>query len=227
MKGKTELSEERAFDKNIEFIFGGTFDPVHLGHLNVIHSLRKAFPDWLIRLLPCSLPALKKETNTSFAHRVVMLELAVKNISGIVIDQRENDRNGKSYTLDSLISLSNEEPSKIRILVVGLDTIESMHKWFQCQELKKYCHLIYVARPNSSSEELDKQMQRLGFFVENTIEKLKSYHCGYYSYLKIEEKALSSSEVRSHLLKGVSVKNMLPTGVKEYIIKNMLYQQEK
>jgi len=222
--GETSITEELAFNEKIEFIFGGTFDPIHLGHLNVIYSLRKAFPDWLIRLLPCSLPAFNKETNTSFAHRVAMLRIAVKNISGIVIDQRENDRNGKSYTLDSLKSFYTEDPSRIRVLVVGLDTIASMHQWFQCQELSKYCHVVYVARPNCDFENIDKQMQELGFYWETKVEALKNNHCGYYSCLKIEEKTTSSSEVRSHLLKGADVEDMLPVGVKEYIVKNKLYQ---
>lgn len=208
---------------NIELIFGGSFDPVHLGHVNVIKSLRKAFPDWLIRLMPCSVPALKLATSASFEQRVDMLQLAIKNISDVVIDKRENDRVGKSYTLDSLKSLSKENVNRKRVLVIGTDTLMSMNQWYQWQELKNHCHLIYVSRPNVNIEEPAKEMQRLGFNLAASAHELENSNIGYYYCLKIEEKDISSSEVRSHLLRGLSVDKLIPENVKEYIVKNQIY----
>jgi len=208
----------------IELIFGGSFDPVHQGHLNVINSLRKHFPDWSIRLLPCSVPALKEPTSASFKQRVAMLELATKAIKGIVIDQRENDRFGKSYTLDSLKSLAKENPNVKRALVVGADTLKSMHKWFHWQEVREYCHLIFVNRPGYDINDLAKEMKLLGFVLVKNKHELESSQGSKYYCLIIEEKDISSSEVRSHLLNNLSVDRFIPNNVNEYIVKNKIYQ---
>jgi len=211
---------------NIEFIFGGSFDPVHFGHINVIEKLRQTYPEWPIRLLPCAVPPLKDATGASFSQRVDMLSIVTTDIKNVLIDERENKRNGKSYTLDSLKSLSEEYPLSHYVLVVGADTLKSMYDWYQWQQLKDYCHLLLVNRPGSLISDVGKLMRQLGFSCSNNAQELEKMPSGHYYCLNIEEKDISSTGIRSQLQKGLSVEHLIPGKVVDYIKKNLIYQQE-
>lgn len=210
---------------NIEFIFGGSFDPVHFGHINVVEKLREECPAWPIRLLPCALPALKDATSVSFERRVDMLKLATDHLDKIVIDERENKRTGKSYTLDSLHSLTQELQATRFVLVVGADTYESMKLWHQWQRLKDYCHLLLVNRPGVLVNDVSKGMAQLGFECTKNIQKLEIMPAGHYYCLSIEEKDISSTGIRSLLHRNLSVEQLIPSKVIDYIKKNLIYSQ--
>ncbi len=212
--------------ENIEFIFGGSFDPIHIGHINVIERLREKCPSWPIRLLPCSVPVLKNKLSASFEQRVEMLAIATNHIDHIIIDERENKRLGKSFTIDSLQSLIQEVPERRPVLVIGADTYESVKLWHQWQQLRDYCHLVLVNRPGVAIGDVNKGMEQLGFDCAKNIQKLELVPAGQYYYLNIEEKDVSSTGVRSQLSGGLSVEQLIPNKVIDYIKKNLIYQKE-
>ncbi len=211
---------------NIEFIFGGSFDPIHSGHLNVIEALRKSCSTWPIRLLPCAVPALKNATSASFKQRVEMLRLATQSFDDLSIDERENRRNGKSYTVDSLQSFRQENPQKIAVLVVGGDALASMNQWYHWQQLADFCHLLVVNRPGAPLDKIEGLMQQLGFSCVLDLQKLEITLSGRYYCLTIEEKDISSTQVRTQLADGLSVDKFIPDCVNDYIKKQRIYQQE-
>ncbi|MCF6194792.1 MAG: nicotinate (nicotinamide) nucleotide adenylyltransferase, partial [Kangiellaceae bacterium] len=136
--------------KQTEFVFGGSFDPVHLGHVNLLAHLQRFAPSWRIRILPCAMPPLKRRTIASFEQRVTMLKLGLDNLEQsekITIDQRENDRLGKSFTFDSLQNLRGESPDVDLVLVLGADAISSISQWYRVEDLNQLCHLMIVNRP--------------------------------------------------------------------------------
>ena len=226
---ETELSEwfnNLSNGANIEFIFGGSFDPVHIGHINVIEKLRENCSDWPIRLLPCAVPALKNATSGNFEQRVNMLRIATEHIDNIVIDERENARMGISYTIDSLQDLTEEKYLTKFVLVIGMDTFKNMNQWHQWHHLKDYCHLLLVNRPGSSIENIDSEMRQLGFDCTKNVQKLELLSSGHYYCLNIEEKDISSTGIRSNLQRGLSVKSLVPSKVIDYIKKNLIYQKE-
>jgi len=212
---------------NIEFIFGGSFDPVHIGHINVIDKLREKCPGWPIRLLPCAIPALKNTTTASFAQRVKMLGIATEHIENLIIDERENKRAGKSYTLDSLQSLTQEIPATKFVLVIGADTFKSLQLWHHWQQLKDYCHLLLVNRPGIQTGDVKKEMALLGFVCTKNIQKLELMPAGHYYCLDMEEKDISSTGIRSQLHGGLSVEQLMPCKVIDYIKKNLIYSQSE
>ncbi len=217
---------------NIEFVFGGSFDPVHYGHLNIIKSLNQFFPEWPIRLLPCSVPPLKEKSNASFNQRVSMLKIAIAPLlskssavqDNIIIDEREGQRAGKSYTLDSLKSLALEEPLINRVLVVGMDTLLNMLQWNQWQELSSFCHLMLIARPGTTDVGVEKIMHKLAFSCTKDSHKLEITPSGRYYYLNIKERDISSTEIRSLLKKDSSVFELIPKSVYDYMNENQIYQ---
>ena len=210
--------------ENIEFIFGGSFDPIHRGHENIICSLREKCIAWPIRLLPCAIPALMNRTSASFQNRVNLLKLAIRGISNIIIDERENVRQGTTYTIDSLLEMVKEDCSKRRVLVLGTDSVESLPNWHQCEQLSDYCHIVIINRPGSCPFDPAILMKQLNFQIEHNIIDLKKYTNGRYSSLLVEEKDISSSEVREKLRKGLSVERYVSASIKNHIQKNHLYR---
>ncbi len=208
---------------NIEFVFGGSFDPVHIGHISVISHLRQECPEWTIRLLPCSVPALKKATSASFEQRVDMLKLATEDVDYVVIDEREHHRQGKSYTLDSLQSLAKENVGRTSVLVVGADTVLTMDQWHRWQTLAHHCHLVLVKRPGSLIVDIEKVMQPLGFVCTKNIQELELTPYGRYYCLNIEEKDISSTEIRNRLTNKQTIDSLIPNCVNDYIKKNFIY----
>jgi nicotinate-nucleotide adenylyltransferase len=214
--------------EHCEFVFGGSFDPIHFGHLNIIKSIKAQFPANLIRIMPCAIPALKDNTAASFEQRVDMLKLAIAELPkssklNIVVDKKENQREGFSFTLDSLIELSHELPNQNWLLVIGADSLNNMTQWHQWQQLAKHCHLVIVKRPGSKINEFERLLQQLGFSCAKNSQELAINAFGRYYCLNCEEKDISSTRIRSHLKRGLSVDKLLPLNVIDYIKKESLY----
>lgn len=218
---------ERKFgESNVktEFVFGGSFDPVHLGHLHVMESLRELCASWSLRVLPCSVPPLKNLASASFEQRVAMLKLVTDSIDNLQIDERENKREGKSYTLDSLQSLAQQYPSKNFVLVVGGDTLKSMNQWHEWQQLANYCHLLLVNRPGTKIENIVTLMYQLGFNRVKKVQELEVTPNGRYYCLNMEAFDISSTEIRTRLSNGLSVDKLISKRVMDYIKKNFIYK---
>ncbi|WP_444996914.1 nicotinate-nucleotide adenylyltransferase [Aliikangiella sp. IMCC44359] len=209
-----------------EFLFGGTFDPVHYGHIGVIEALTQLSPDIPIRLLPCAIPALKSLPQTTFQQRVEMLELGVSNYSSVIIDQREQLRSKPSYTYETLEMLRQDYSNKRFFLVMGMDSLLSLKQWFQWKSLSQICHLVIVNRPGVTISQAEQACKACGFYLEQTFEKVTLYPVGRCFLLKMPEKKQSSTEIR-HLIKNKrTLDSMLPQSVIEYIRNNHLYESE-
>jgi len=208
----------------MELVFGGSFDPIHLGHLNVIANLAKTFPSLPIRIVPCSIPALKSQTGANFEQRVDMINLSLKPFQQVVIDQRENRRDGKSYTVDTLLSLSKEFPERRFVLVVGADILDSMSQWYRWKTLPKLCHLLVVNRPNYKMDDLAELTEQLGFSEVKGIDELMASSNGCYSCLNIEEVDVSSTEIRENFTNGLSNDKFISNDVFNYINNNLIYK---
>ena len=184
---------------DVEFIFGGSFDPVHFGHLHIIDSLQELGTHWPIRVLPCSVPALKKQTSATFAQRVEMIHLAVKDYENVTIDQREGARAGKSYSYDTLCQLTDEFSGRRLILVIGSDNLGSIGEWSHANQLASLCHLLVVNRPNSSVEQQQEQLIKLGFESTHSHLQLASKPSGLFYCYTITERETSSTAIREWL----------------------------
>lgn len=209
-----------------EFVFGGSFDPVHLGHINLLTHLTQFFPSWKVRILPCATPPLKERTIASFEQRVVMLELGLENIAqfeNITIDQREHYRLGKSFTFDSLQDLKCENPNVNLVLVLGADAISSINQWYRVADLSQLCHLMVVNRPGTELDKLESSLQELGFNCAKSKQELELEPFGRYHCHTIEERDISSTQIRERLAKHQSVDHLLCANVINYIADHRPY----
>jgi nicotinate-nucleotide adenylyltransferase len=128
-------------------LFGGTFDPVHYGHLRVAAELAIALDVAEVRLVPAADPPHRPAPGASAADRVAMIELAIAGCDGVGIDLCEVERGGKSYTVDTLRVLRQAAPSRALAWVVGADAFLGLTSWHRYRELPELAHLVVVQRP--------------------------------------------------------------------------------
>ncbi len=225
----TEFAKQNNLLKkmHLEFLYGGTFDPIHLGHIAVIQALRELAPKVPVRLLPCAIPALKSIPGGRFEQRVEMLRLGCKEIPEVTIDTREQLRNEKSYTIDTLQELSEEMPQKCWVWVMGVDSLQELHRWYKWQQLKDFCHLLVINRPGYTDELYLQQSRAAGFEPASRFIELGESLSGKSFWLKMPEKTQSSSKIRRMSINDDSFDTMLPQSVIEYIRQHRLYESEK
>jgi len=128
-------------------IFGGTFDPIHIGHLRTAYELMNHLDLAQIRFVPCRLPPHQKSPHASTDVRLAMLHAAVTGNGDFVIDDREFNREGVSYSVDTLESFRDEFPKRSLGLVLGMDAFLGFETWHRWQDILKLAHLIVARRP--------------------------------------------------------------------------------
>jgi len=193
--------------QNLEFVFGGSFDPVHNGHLGVIRaliglSISDLSAKGVVRIIPCARPALKAANSLPFAERVKLLELALSkdeqiDLSKVTIDTMESLRSGPSYMIDSLRTLCKQSLDTRYCLVIGADLLDSLEQWKAIEEFHRLCHLVVVNRPMNLVKNSKESVRRLGFEIVNTSEALLKQKYGQCFFLAIDEINISSTELRN------------------------------
>ena len=131
-------------------IFGGTFDPIHCGHLRAIVELRDALALDEVRVIPCARPAHRDAPAAPPAARVAMLRAALRAMHGCVVDERELARPGPSYTVDTLAELRDERPTAALCLLLGHDAFAGLAQWHRWRELFTLAHVVVARRPGAA-----------------------------------------------------------------------------
>jgi nicotinate-nucleotide adenylyltransferase len=204
-------------------IFGGTFDPVHFGHLRAALEAREKLGLADFRLLPAGTPPHRSGTAASAEHRLKMLQLAVSKYSGFRVDDREVRREGNSYMVDTLREIREETGASPLILMIGQDAANALDSWYQWQTIFDLAHLVIMRRPESMiswSGELQDQMQRR--LVQET-EQIKKKSAGLVVSLEVTQLAISATGIRNLLRAGRSPRFLLPDKVIDYIMQHQLY----
>lgn len=197
-------------------IYGGSFNPPHLGHISAVNTVvSELAPDRILIIPDCLAPHKAMAENTPSAeHRLEMCRLAFGDIPGTEISDIEIRRGGRSYTVDTLEQLTALYPEDEFFLVIGSDMLTSFTTgWYRFEDILKMCTLTVISREIDDLEEL-----------EMNAEKLRVKYGGRVIILKNHKSVLlSSSEVRQAIL-DCNVKGMLSEEVREYIKENGLYK---
>ena len=204
-------------------IFGGTFDPVHYGHLRAALEAREMLKLEDFRLLPAGTPPHRSTTMASGIHRLAMLRLAVAEHSGFRVDDREVRREGNSYMADTLREIRDETGDSPLMLIIGQDAANALDSWHQWRTIFDLAHLVIMRRPESRlawSGELQNQMERR---LARNPEQLRERAGGLILPLEVTQLAISSTGIRTQLLAGQSPRFLLPDAVIDYIEQNKLY----
>ena len=128
-------------------IFGGTFDPIHYGHLRTAFELLQALRLGELRFMPAGNPPHREQPMASAEQRVAMVRAATAGQPGFTVDDRETRREGPSYSVDTLAGLRAEHPTRPLCLIVGMDAFLGLPKWHQWQDILKLAHLVVAHRP--------------------------------------------------------------------------------
>lgn len=206
-------------------VLGGTFDPVHYGHLRSALELVEHLQLDHLRLMPCAVPPHREEPRCSAQHRAAMIELAVAPEPRLICDARELQRSGASYTIDSLIDLRREVGLDRSIcLVVGCDAVLGIEDWHRWQELLDWTHIAVIGRPGWQLPRAGAVAQWLDRHLADSGAALRRGAAGSILIETLRPLAISSTEIRQLLRTGQSVRYLLPESVLNYIETHNLYQ---
>ncbi|WP_144393074.1 nicotinate-nucleotide adenylyltransferase [Pleionea sediminis] len=209
----------------LKVILGGTFDPIHYGHLRLAENLHNLIPKAQITFMPSATPPHRETPSVSARQRSEMLELAIKGIEHFNLDTRELQRQGESYSLLSVNEIKKENPDTRIIWIMGDDAYAKLHTWFGWQELVEKVSFVVVARPGALQSEPAKA-------VVNTlsqccsIEELLTFSSGAVFRHICPLLEISASNIRELLMRNLSCRFLLPESVLNYIKQNDLYSHK-
>ena len=209
-------------------ILGGTFNPIHFGHLRMAQELADALNLDSVRFIPAANPPHKDAPGISAEQRAAMVKLAIADNHSFVFDDRELHRAGASYTLDTLLSLREELGRETSItLFMGSDAFTKFDTWHRWQEIINHCHIALVQRPQLRGHD-HKLSKTLETFLHNHYSEngddLHQQAAGFVTMRRITALDISSTAIRQALQHGDSVRYLIPDNVIEYIQQHQLYQ---
>jgi nicotinate-nucleotide adenylyltransferase len=206
-------------------LLGGTFNPIHNGHLHLAGQLLEQLHFDEIHFIPSAAPPLKIAPEVSAQDRAEMVKLAIAGNPKFTLDLRELTRDGKSYTTDTLISLRGELGQAVSLcLLMGYDAFLGLPKWHCWQALLNYAHIVVVNRPQASQEPSDELRQLLEAHKTGTLSALLDAASGAIYFAEIPPLDISSTAIRARLASGQSVDTMIPADVLGYIRQHHLYE---
>lgn len=204
-------------------IFGGTFDPIHIGHLRSAIEVREALACDELRFIPCHQPPHRAEPSANSAQRLHMLELAIAEEPGLAVDAREIRRDGPSYTIDTLTELRAEIGAKSALhLIIGMDAFAELHTWRRWQELLRFANIVVMQRPDSLLPQHGPVADLLrAQRVE--LSEVKTKSSGAIAIVQLTPLPISATAIRALIRAQRSPRYLLPDGVWEFIRTNRLY----
>lgn len=200
-------------------IYGGTFDPIHFGHLRTALEVQETFSLTQVRLIPCA-QSPHKMTHTTPQKRMAMLMLAIQNQKILRVDRREIERSGYSYTIDTLKSTRAEIADMPLLLFMGTDAFATITAWRQWQRLFDYAHIVVMTRPYYQPQPL---IEFLNLKLTQTKHDLSNKPAGCLFFQPVTALDISATYIRKLVAMGMSPRFLLPDAVIDYIQQHKLY----
>ena len=211
-------------------LLGGTFDPVHYGHLRLADDVRIALSLPQVRLIPAGDPPHRPAPHASAADRLAMLELARAEFPALTIDPREINRTGKSYTVLTLEELRSEDSRRPLLWIIGADSLLGLPEWHRWRELFDLAHLVVAERPGVSLEaELPAVLAgewKARLTSDPALLRERAFGAIYRQ--RVTPQPISASAIRAAIARGAdsiaAVRGLLPDSVLAYIGRYGLYR---
>lgn len=205
-------------------VFGGTFDPVHIGHVQSARELKQLLQLDELRLLPCHRPPHRATPGVSSEDRLAMVELAIADEPGLLVDGRELKRDAISYTVDTLSELRGELGEQPALcLIMGTDAFANLTQWHRWQALLTMAHIIVMARPDSMMPDDKELMALVAERRINNPDQLSDQPAGSILLVSLTAYPVSATSIRRSIAKGDSVESQLAPAVLDYIERHQLY----
>ena len=208
-------------------IFGGTFDPVHYGHIKPALYVKQALNLSQLRFVPNRTPPHREPPWLSAEQRLQLLQCAAKDYPDIIIDQRELDRDGPSYMVDTLRSLKHEFAGENLCLIIGMDAFSGISRWHEWRSIFDYCHLVVTTRPGYRQQTIAEQMnaedyQFLADRITQDVDALSARESGKILLQSVPQLDISSTQIRQMLSSGIDISQWVPETVHKQLMRNIV-----
>jgi nicotinate-nucleotide adenylyltransferase len=204
-------------------IFGGTFDPIHHGHLALATNVLDHTPIDTLLLMPCYQPVHKKAPQASAKDRCAMIQLAIKDKPRLKLECCEIDRAEPSYMIDSLPALAKKYPNATLTLILGMDSFNQINHWKNWQQLSDMCHIMVVQRPGHT---LTTDKKLLAWIEQKRCDNLalmQHTSHGHLTFHTMPPVDISATWIRHCLHNNEDSSFLLPKSIFDYIHDHHLY----
>ncbi|MDM7322595.1 MAG: nicotinate-nucleotide adenylyltransferase [Gammaproteobacteria bacterium] len=202
-------------------ILGGTFDPVHYGHLRLAEEMREALGLTQVRFIPAFQPPHREPPVASAHQRLAMLYLALQDNKAFTVDTREYERGGPSWMVDTCASLRASYSDRPLVLIMGMDAFNGFTRWRDWQGILARVHLAVATRPGAT---LTAEAAQLLAEYASSAAELKQAPAGRIVEVPIAALDISATRLRELAAQNHSTRYLLPEAVREYLLRNRLYR---
>jgi len=202
-------------------LFGGTFDPVHYGHLKPLNELQQYLAADAVHVLPASVPPHRPAPLASSEQRQNMLQLALREYPGFILDSRELERSGPSWTVLTLQSFRQQYPDASLCLVMGSDAFNGLSSWYHWQQIPQLANIIVIER---AGMETAKRPDWATEHLVRDVDSLRESKSSSLLFVSLKGYDISATEIRQRMAQKLDVTGMLPDKVIDYIRQNGIYQ---
>ncbi|MEA2080836.1 MAG: nicotinate-nucleotide adenylyltransferase [Pseudomonadota bacterium] len=204
-------------------ILGGTFDPVHFGHLRPALDVQQALEIPCVQLVPCRVPPHRDPPQGSPEQRLELLRLAVADEPALDIDTRELGREGPSYMVETLESLRAEKAEESLCLALGMDALLGLESWYRWRKIAKLCHLVVMQRPGKQWPKQGALAHLVSKAHTDALSQLHDRPAGCVFGVPVTQMAVSSTQIRELLAAGKSPRYLMPDAVLKRIKQERWY----
>ena len=204
-------------------LFGGTFDPIHLGHLRTALELKQDLGLAEIRFTPCGLPPHGKEPAAPAALRRDMIAAAIDGQPGFTLDDRELTKTAPAYTVESLEALRQELPGQPLAFIVGMDAFGDIDTWHRYAELIGLAHIVVVSRPGAALPDAGYAAELLAAHAAADAAALAATPAGCVVVQPVTPLDISSSAIRTLMRRNASPRFLVPDAVARIIATSGCY----
>ena len=205
-------------------ILGGTFDPIHYGHLRTALDVQQCLALDEVRFIPCGEPAHRNKPIAEPLQRLAMVRAAIAGQDKFTLDDREIQRNGPSYMVDTLTSLKNDFKSESLCLILGADAFNGLEQWYQWQKIFDLANIVVMQRSERSAQiELNKRLLSLlkGRFVD--ADDFKTKQNGAICFVPVTQLDISATKIRAQWQQNKDLQFLLPDSVITLIQQQNIY----
>jgi len=204
-------------------ILGGTFDPIHLGHLRLALELQEALTLSRVHIIPCYRPVHRKTPIASPAERLAMVECAVHNEPALLADDREIRRHNPSYMIDTVLEMRAEMPNSSLCLLIGIDAFLGFASWHRWREILDHVHLVVAHRPHYQLPTTGVIADLLTSHLRADPAYIREHQAGGILLRPITQLEISASDIRKQFAMGRNPRYLLPDQVYDYIKQQGFY----
>jgi len=204
-------------------VFGGTFDPIHYGHLRTAFEMLQALRFDEVRFMPCGNPPHRPTPHAPASLRLKMVQVATQGQRGFVVDDRELQRDGPSYSVDTLAALRGEFPLWPLALIIGMDAFLGLPKWYHWREILELAHIVVAHRPGWRAPDMGPLGELLADRGTHRIGDLHQAKAGFIFIHDVTQLEISSTEIRELVAAGRNPRFLMPDSVREVIEQSGCY----